>query len=70
MKPRKSKRRGNGCLLDGKELAAVLGEENRTITTWRRRGIIPWIDAGYRSKRYRLADVLKALERRTIKPAA
>jgi hypothetical protein len=67
MKKRKSKRRGNGCLLNGSELAVALGEESRTITTWRKRGIIPWIDAGYRTKRYKLADVLAALEKRTIR---
>lgn len=70
MKARRPKRRGKGCLLNSSELGAALGEETRTITTWRRRGIIPWIDAGYRSKRYKLADVLAALERRTIKPRA
>lgn len=68
MKKDKSKRRGNGCLLNQSELAAALGEEPRTITTWRQRGIIPCIDAGYRSKRYKLVDVLAALERRTIRP--
>jgi hypothetical protein len=68
MKARRPRRRGNGCLLNGSELAAALGEETRTIATWRQRRIIPWIDAGYRSKRYKLADVLAALERRTIKP--
>jgi hypothetical protein len=62
-------RRGNGVLLTAEELANQLGEAPRTITTWRQRGIIPWIDVGYRSKRYKLADVLAALERRTIKPS-
>ena len=61
-------RRGKGVLLTAKELASELGEEPRTITTWRQRGIIPWIDAGYRSKRFKLNDVLAALEKRTIKP--
>ena len=67
MKARKLKRRGNGCLLNGSELAAALGEETRTIVTWRQRGIIPFIDAGYRTKRYKLDDVLRALAKRTIR---
>jgi hypothetical protein len=67
MRARKSRRRGKGCLLNGAELAAALGEEQRTITTWRRRGIIPFIDAGYRTKRYKLDDVLHALAKRTIR---
>jgi hypothetical protein len=58
----------NGLLLTAKELANQLGEKPRTIISWRQRGIIPFIDAGYRSKRYKLPDVLMALERRTIKP--
>ena len=67
MKRYKSHRRGNGVLLTAEELANQLGEEPRTILTWRQRGVIPFIDAGYRSKRFKLADVLAALEKRTIK---
>ena len=58
--------RRNGVLLNGNELAKELGEEPRTITTWRQRGIIPFIDAGYRTKRYQLDDVLRALAKRTV----
>jgi hypothetical protein len=61
------RRRGNGVLLTADELAKQLGEEPRTIITWRQRGIIPWIDAGYRTKRYKLDDVLLALAKRTIR---
>jgi Helix-turn-helix domain len=54
-------------LLTTDELASRLGEESRTISTWRQRGIIPFIDAGYRTKRYKLDDVLRALAKRTIR---
>ena len=60
-------RRGNGFLLTKEELARKLGEEPRTIDIWRKRGILPVIDAGYRSKRYLLDACLAALERRTIR---
>jgi len=60
-------RHGGGSLLDTRELAQVLGENPRTIVSWRQRGVIPFIDAGYRTKRYKLDDVLHALARRTIK---
>jgi hypothetical protein len=60
-------RRGGGCLLNATELAAALGESERTILTWRQRGIIPFVDAGYRTKRFKLDAVLAALAKRTIK---
>jgi hypothetical protein len=63
----KYRRPGNGVLLSTEELASRLGEESRTIVTWRQRGIIPFIDAGYRTKRYKLEDVLHALGKRTIR---
>jgi Helix-turn-helix domain len=64
---RRVRRRGGGCLLTTTELAAALGESERTVLTWRQRGLIPYVDAGYRSKRFRLNEVLDALARRTIK---
>ena len=68
---RKSKgkvhRRGGGILQDTPELAATLGESERTIRTWTANGIITPIICGYRSYRYRLDDVLRALEKRTVK---
>jgi hypothetical protein len=63
---RKVERHGGGLLLNGGELAKELGESERTILTWRQRGILPVIDCGYRSKRYRLADVFAALKTREI----
>jgi hypothetical protein len=63
----RGRRRGGGCLLNATELAAALGESERTILTWRQRGIIPFVDAGYRTKRYKLDDVLRALAKRMIK---
>jgi excisionase family DNA binding protein len=65
---RKYHRPGNGLLQTESEIAAVLGEETRTIRTWRHAGIIPAIILGHRSVRFRLDDVVKALEARTVKP--
>jgi Helix-turn-helix domain len=65
---RKYHRPGNGLLQTEAEIAAALGEEIRTIRHWRHSGVIHPIVMGYRTIRYRLEDVLKALERRTVKP--
>jgi hypothetical protein len=64
---RKVTRRGNGALLDTRELANALGENERTIRSWRAAGIIPVIQCGYRTQRFKLPDVMDALERRTIR---
>ena len=64
---RKYHRPGNGVLQTEEEIALALGEESRTIRTWRHAGIIPFVSLGYRTIRYRLPDVIKALEKRTIK---
>jgi hypothetical protein len=66
---RRVRRRGGGCLLNATELAARLGESERTILTWRQRGVIPYVDAGYRTKRFKLDAVLAALSKRTIREA-
>lgn len=63
----KSSRNGGGELLDTRELAAALGESERTIRTWKVRGAIPVVVLGYRTHRYRLDDVLRALAKRTIR---
>jgi hypothetical protein len=60
-------RQGNGELIDAPTLARSLDESVFTIRKWRRAGIIPYIDFCYRTKRYRLKDVLAALEKRTLK---
>jgi hypothetical protein len=65
---RKAHRPGGGCLQTEAEIATALGESERTILNWRLKGLIPYVDAGFRSKRYRLDAVLEALSRRTIKP--
>ena len=64
---RKVMRRGGGAVLDPRELAAALGESERTIRTWRKAGILPVIHCGYRTYRFKLPDVMAALERRTIR---
>jgi hypothetical protein len=63
-------RPGNGLLQTEAEIAAALGETERTIRTWRHGGIIPSTVLGHRTVRYRLNDVIKALERRTVKEVA
>jgi hypothetical protein len=65
---RKAHRPGRGCLQTEAEIARALGESQRTILNWRLNGLIPYIDAGFRSKRYQLDAVLEALGRRTIRP--
>ena len=66
LEARKITRRGGGALLDERELAAALGESERTIRTWRKAGVIPAINCGYRTNRYKLADVMASLEKRTV----
>lgn len=71
MKPRKQwtkyQRPGKGELLSEAELARALGETPRTIMTWRHKGIIPCIVLGHKTIRYRLENVLAALDKRQIK---
>jgi hypothetical protein len=64
---RKYHRPGNGALLIEEELAAVLGEEPRTIRTWRHDGIIPAVVVGHRTIRYRLEAVMAALRKREVR---
>lgn len=63
---RKVTRPGGGALLDARELAAALGESERTIRTWRQAGVIPSIVVGYRTYRYTIEDVMAALEKRVV----
>ena len=64
---KKYNRRGNGALLNTQELATALGESVRTIISWRHNHVIPVIDLGHRSKRYRLESVMAALAKREVK---
>jgi hypothetical protein len=65
---RKAIRPGGGCLQTEADIARALGESEKTILNWRLNGVIPYIDAGFRSKRYRLEDVISALSKRTVRP--
>lgn len=65
---KKSTPRRNGLLLTTPQLADQLGESTRTIITLRQKGAIPYISLGHRTVHFKLADVLSALERRTVKP--
>lgn len=69
-KPERShcNRPGKGALSTTEEIAGALGENPRTVETLRRKGAIPYLSLGHRTVRYKLADVLAALEKRTIKP--
>jgi hypothetical protein len=60
------RRPGKGELKSEAELARALGEEQRTVRNWRYRGLIPYLSLGHRSIRYRLPQVLEALEKRQI----
>ena len=62
-------RPGNGLLKTRAEIAAALGESERTILTWWHDGIIPGMVFGHRTVRFLLDDVVKALEERTVKAA-
>jgi hypothetical protein len=67
---RKYHRPGNGLLKTESEIAAALGEEPRTIRTWRHAGIIPGVVLGHRTIRYKFEDVLRALQKRTVEEVA
>jgi excisionase family DNA binding protein len=54
-------------LLTGPQLAAALGEKERTILTWRQNGLIPHYRFGHRSVRYRLDAVKEALAKRQVR---
>jgi hypothetical protein len=53
--------------LTGEELASALNERLYTINKWRRKGIIPAIDLGHRTKRYDFESVKAALLKRQLK---
>lgn len=52
-------------MLNEAELAHELGEEPRTIRSWRLSGVIPAVILGARTIRFRLPNVIAALEKRT-----
>lgn len=56
--------------LTAEQLAAELGQKVFTINRWRRKGLIPHIDAGYRTKLFHLPSVLAALQKRQLKARA
>jgi hypothetical protein len=64
---KKPQRNGGGFLQDKYELAPALGESVKTVETWTKNGVIPFIPCGNHTKRYVLNDVLRALQRRQVK---
>jgi hypothetical protein len=64
---RKINRLGNGRLLTSDELAVVLGESPRIVTTLRQKGIIPYLKLGHRTIRYNESAVMAALLEREVK---
>lgn len=60
------KRPGGGALMDTRELAAALGESERTVRSLYRSGVIRGLCLGYRTLRFRLPDVMAALEERAV----
>jgi hypothetical protein len=67
---RRYHRPGNGLLQTEAEIAAALGESERTVRSLRHAGVIPAVVLGHRTVRYKLGDVIKALEKRTVREAA
>lgn len=51
-------------LLTANQLAAVLSVTPRTVCEWAREGVIPEVRLTRRIRRFRLTDVMKALERK------
>jgi predicted site-specific integrase-resolvase len=64
---KKSRRPGHGELKTIAEIARALGETDRTIRNWQYKGIVPWIKLGHKTIRFRLDDVLAALQKRRVK---
>lgn len=60
------KRPGGGALQDTRELAATLGESERTVRSLYKSGVIPGLVLGYRTLRFKLPDVMSALEKRSV----
>jgi hypothetical protein len=71
MKPRSKwkpyHRPGGGRLKTEAEMAALLGEQQRTLRHWRLRGIVPCITLGFRTLRYDPDRVMAALAKRETK---
>jgi predicted DNA-binding transcriptional regulator AlpA len=64
---RHKNRPGGGRFLTAQELAAKAGEQERTIWTLYRNGILPAYDLGRRIKRFTEADYIKAVQKRKTK---
>ena len=64
---KRPQRNGGGVLKDKRELAATLGESEKTIDTLTKNGVIPVLVLGPHTKRYSLDAVLRALQRRQVK---
>lgn len=54
-------------LLTEKEACAILNVSKRNLYCWRMAGLIPFIKIG-RAVRFRITDVQRALESKTIQP--
>lgn len=50
-----------------RDIAKKYGVSLRTVDRWVNQRLIPHIDLGYRTKRFRWADVEKAISRLTVK---
>jgi hypothetical protein len=64
---REYSRPGGGMLKTFAEIGAALGETPRTIRSWYAAKTIPAVVIGRRTVRFRLADVIRALEAREVK---
>jgi hypothetical protein len=52
----------NEELLTSEQLAKIIKVSGFTVEDWRRKGVIPHFWLGHRTIRYRLSDVIAALE--------
>ena len=50
-----------------RDIAKRYGVSQRTVDRWCNERLIPYIDFGYRTKRFRWADVEKAVDRLVVK---
>tara|TARA_R110001606_G_scaffold47255_2_gene120351 strand:- start:182 stop:349 length:168 start_codon:yes stop_codon:yes gene_type:complete len=48
-------------LIKEKKLSIILGKNRSTLRAWRNNGKIPYLKIGTKTIRYKLSDVLKAL---------
>ncbi len=54
-------------LVDKRVIARIFGVSERTIENWVAQRKIPFLRIGHRTMKFRIADVRRALDRKTVK---